>query len=129
MPENFSLKNCSDDDALFCKDKGFKIIQIKEAVKQAFCGELGKALYELLNSYGVQLDPGGSVVGNKFYRDTKKLFEEGIYCEILKLGAKNWQKGNIRIKVTLEFIPDESSIIEPESPLDELRQIINQNNS
>jgi hypothetical protein len=129
MSENFNLNNCSDDDALFCKDKVFKIIQIKEAVKKAFRSEIGKVLYEILNSYGVQIDPDGHLIGNRFYRHTHKFFDEGIDCEILKLGAKAWQKGNIRIKVTLEFIPDESNIIEPESPLDDLRHIINQENS
>ncbi|MBO1065034.1 MULTISPECIES: KGK domain-containing protein [Nostocales] len=36
--------------------------------------------------------------------------------------GKNWQKGKLRIKVTLQFCPDEpeiEEIKEPESPLDE----------
>lgn len=48
---------------------------------------------------------------------------EGVDCELLQLGAKNWRKGKIRIKVELEFCPDESEEIQSESPLDELRQI------
>ncbi|WP_026733035.1 KGK domain-containing protein [Fischerella sp. PCC 9605] len=49
----------------------------------------------------------------------QKWLGEGQSCEILKPGAKDWQKGKIRI--TLEFYPDE-----PESPLDELRQQLEQ---
>lgn len=73
-----------------------------------------------------------------------------INCEILRLGAKSWQKGKLRIQVILErtsignhhpsrqnvqldrvyleFCPDQPEISEPESPLDDLRQMINQEN-
>ena len=35
----------------------------------------------------------------------------GVDCQILK-PSKNWQKGKVRIKVTLEFCPDEPEIEE-----------------
>jgi hypothetical protein len=67
-----------------------------------------------------------------------------IDCELLRLGSQSWQKGKFRlqayikfrdedgrrikalIKVDLEFCPDEPPISEPESPLDDLRQMIHQ---
>jgi hypothetical protein len=55
---------------------------------------------------------------------------QGVNCEVLKPG-KNWQKGKARIKVSIEFCPDEPEIEEtpeikePESPLDDLRRKIN----
>ena len=63
------------------------------------------------------------------------LFDEGMECEVLKLGASNWQKGKIRF--TIEFCPDEPEVAEklvdnnleiiPEmSPLDDLRQQLKQ---
>ena len=50
----------------------------------------------------------------------------GVDCQILKPG-KNWQEGKLRMKVYLEFCPDEpeieeTEIKEPESPLDDLRE-------
>jgi len=57
---------------------------------------------------------------------------DGIDCEILKIGAKGWQKGKIRIRVSVEFIPDEPEIEQtpetthPESPLDDIRRMINE---
>ncbi|MBS9393578.1 MAG: hypothetical protein HEQ29_10680 [Dolichospermum sp. LBC05a] len=63
--------------------------------------------------------------------------DKGVSCEILKPG-KDWKEGKVRIKVTLEFSPDEpeveqiteigqtSEIKEPESPLDDLRRKINE---
>ncbi len=56
----------------------------------------------------------------------KKWVNEGIECEILKLGSNSWQKGKVRIKVTVEFCPDELEIQEPDSPLDDIRQTMNQ---
>ena len=46
-------------------------------------------------------------------------YGKGLNSEVLKLGAKGWQKGKVRI--TLEFCPDE-----PESPLGDLRQQLKQ---
>lgn len=53
-------------------------------------------------------------------------------CQTLRIGSKGWQKGKIRVQVNfnyssnttdahLEFCPDEPT--EPESPLDDLRQL------
>ncbi|WP_107669230.1 KGK domain-containing protein [Cyanothece sp. BG0011] len=53
-------------------------------------------------------------------------FHKGISCELLQPG-ENWKKGTVKIKLQLEFIPDEP---EPEtnkndSVLDDIRQSIN----
>ncbi|MEM1394663.1 MAG: KGK domain-containing protein [Cyanobacteria bacterium P01_D01_bin.116] len=45
------------------------------------------------------------------------LFDEGIDCEILKLGARGWKKGKVRICV--EFSPEE-----PEYPLEDLAELL-----
>ena len=33
----------------------------------------------------------------------------GVRCNLLKVGSNGWVKGKVRIKITLEFAPDESS--------------------
>ncbi len=59
----------------------------------------------------------------------------GVKGEVLKYGSKGWQKGKLRI--TIEFCPDEPEVEEtpgsnqpetsqPESPLDDLRRMINE---
>ena len=64
-------------------------------------------------------------------------WNEGIQCQVLTHEGKGWQNGKVRL--TLEFCPDEPEIEEtstsnepeisqPESPLDDLRQRINQDN-
>lgn len=57
--------------------------------------------------------------------------QEGIDCEILKIGSKGWQKGKLKIEVnrsfhsgqtqtSIKFCPDEPP--EQKSPLDDIRQ-------
>ena len=61
--------------------------------------------------------------------DAKLWFEDGEKCEILKANSSGWQKGNFRLKmnISLEFIPDEPE--KDTSPLDDVRQEININNT
>jgi hypothetical protein len=58
----------------------------------------------------------------------KEWLYEGKDCEVLHLGSKSWEKGKIKIKVTVEFCPNEPKVKEPISELDDIRQTINQNN-
>lgn len=79
-----------------------------------------------------------TIVRNQFVRNdqpAREWFHDGIECEILTPG-KNWRTGKVRF--SLEFLPDEpeieetpttNEIIPPESPLDDLRQMMNQENS
>jgi hypothetical protein len=57
--------------------------------------------------------------------------QEGIDCQVLKIGSKGWQKGKVQIEVnknfksgeaqtSIKFCPDEP--LEPKSPLDDIRQ-------
>ncbi|MDQ2097929.1 MAG: KGK domain-containing protein [Tychonema bourrellyi B0820] len=57
--------------------------------------------------------------------------QEGIDCQILKIGSKGWQKGKVQIEVnkniksgetqtSIKFCPDEP--LEQKSPLDDIRQ-------
>jgi len=56
-----------------------------------------------------------------------KWVREGVDCDLLRLGASQWQKGKLKISVSLEFVPDsseEAEILNQESfanPLDEFR--------
>ncbi|MEG4588275.1 KGK domain-containing protein [Microcoleus sp. MOSTC5] len=68
------------------------------------------------------------------------LFDEGIAGKVLRFGSQGWQKGKIRVKICVEFCPDEpeaeqtpekneSETPKPESPLDDLRrQLLNPEN-
>ena len=66
------------------------------------------------------------ITRNSSLQNSNAWFYEGKKCEILQAGSQGWQKGKIKINVTLEFIPDES---EEKSPLDDVRQELNKDNS
>jgi hypothetical protein len=83
-----------------------------------------------LNSLAYQLKE--TMEYNRVYineKDYEKIFQEGIECEILKVGNNDWQQGKVRIKVALEFCPDEPEMTELESPLDDIRRRLNEVNS
>ncbi len=53
----------------------FKVVQLLEAIEQYFHSDTNEAA----------------------------LFSKGVNCEVLKLGAKGWQKG--KVIITLQFCP------------------------
>lgn len=68
---------------------------------------------------------------------SEKILNDGLEGKALRFGAKGWQKGKVRVRLVIEFCPDEpgdeeitkdnqSSSKTSESPLDDLRQKINQ---
>ncbi len=140
MKDNSYLPNCSDNDVFSfgsnTKPVMFRVSKFRDAVKQAFqkSSQVADALSQFLNSQGVEIiavviSQGGAYISNLMW------FTEGIDCEVLKLGAKDWQKGKVRIRVSLEFCPDEPetketpAINQPEigpteSPLDDIRRMM-----
>ena len=122
----------------------FKVSKIKQALEASLKGATANTLYESLKSQQVEIDTT-IIINHHYYKANERWFGEGIDCEILKIGASGWQKGKIRIKTTLEFIPNEPEVEEVitrneektlmrndleisqlESPLDALRKMINQ---
>jgi hypothetical protein len=59
---------------------------------------------------------------DRHYKTRKKWIEEGINCERLNPGDPQWKKGKVRVRVVVEFAPDEPESPDYQSPLDEIRQ-------
>lgn len=111
----------------------FKVGKVRQAVNQASQNDgVAQALIGLASSKGVSI----SKINN--LRPPSELLDNGVDCEILRIGSKGWQKGRVRLKlqVTVEFCADEPEVEETqirneleisqsESPLDELRKMIN----
>lgn len=80
---------------------------------------------------------------DRYYIDTRrKLFDEGLSCEALKFKSQDWQRGKIRVRIEVDFCPDEPESLISEckseasqslnnqslnSSLDDIRSIINEN--
>jgi|LakMenE01Jun11ns_1017448.scaffolds.fasta_scaffold9503668_2 hypothetical protein len=137
MPIEYNnyLKNLGNDDVLEFQGKLFKFEQLKNALNHAFDGErLPKELSEILKMFGVEIIPRETYrSGKNSYRSRERYdawFKEGIDLKILKsLSSSGWQKGKIKIKFSIEFIPDDLEIPEYKSPLDEIRDEIRERSS
>jgi KGK domain len=126
MPNDFKTLDgdLQDSDSVISFHQSmFKILEFMQAVKEAF-------QYKGLDELGSKLSHRGGI---PLWKENRHLwFKDGVETEILRLNSKGWQKGKVRIKVTLEFCPDEpeieetSEIIEPKSPLDDLRRMIDE---
>lgn len=136
MEDKSYLPDCSDDDVCSFASGMFKVNRFRQAVKTAVVGQLEEALKNALKSQGLEINT--AVYVRKVGHSQQRWFGEGVDCEMLRLGAKGWQKGKVRIRVSLEFCPDEPEvpktpesnkpeIAQSESPLDDIRRMINEN--
>ncbi|MBW4533405.1 MAG: hypothetical protein KME09_05660 [Pleurocapsa minor HA4230-MV1] len=116
MSDNFEintneyLHQCDLKDVIsFDNQKWLDINQLKVIIYQSFKNSAISPIDKYINiNYGL--------------RNSSLWFYQGGECEILRAGSPGWQKGKIKIKVTLEFSPDEPE--ETSSPLDDIRQEI-----
>jgi hypothetical protein len=131
--ENLFLQNCSDDDALAFSSGMFKAGKLREKLWLVLINSIASNLYTSLKEQGVDIDPGYIHTNNSVRTATWKWFKQGIECETLKISSQGWQKGKIKLKVCLEFIPDEpessqtdelEESVENKSVLDDIRQSI-----
>jgi hypothetical protein len=123
MEGKFKILNSKQGDIVISfYNSILKLSKLKSAIVNVI---LSNDLQELNNR--LVSEGGGKVPGG---RNSSDLINGGVNCEILEPG-KTWQKGKFRMKVYLEFCPDEpeieetTEIKEPESPLDDLRRMIN----
>ena len=139
MQEHIFLENYKDDDVCSFGSTMLKVGKLRQVMKSAIA-HLEPAVAESFKNYQLQIDT------NKYnaqlrHNIQQQWFGEGIESETLKIGAKGWQKGKVKIRVIVEFCPDEPEVEEtpennesetskPESPLDDLRrQLLDRENS
>ena len=122
-----NIFNPLEQDEIVSIDNSAKILLPHTTFKVS---ELVKAALEVFKT-----KDNISVTG--WTEEKAKWASDGVKGEVLKYGAKSWQKGKLRL--TIEFCPDEPEVEEkpgsnqpeipqPESPLDDLRQLLNQDN-
>ncbi|MBW4568122.1 MAG: hypothetical protein KME31_08885 [Tolypothrix carrinoi HA7290-LM1] len=145
MNNKFKLLECNDDDVVSFNGNLVKFAKLKSDLENEFKKKVN-------HLYGKEDQRAGTV--QRIYSLIYLSFgqcdltinlsspKEGKECEILRLGAKSWQKGKLRtqafieffpnttekakIQFILEFSPDEPEITQPESPLDDIRRMINE---
>ncbi|MEG4851954.1 KGK domain-containing protein [Microcoleus sp. B5-D4] len=142
MEDKFDFHNCGNEDALSFGNAMLKVGKLKETVNRVLPEyRLGETLNKSLKEQNLNIHVPVDTRQQRF--SYNNWFGQGIDCEILRVGAQGWKKGKIKVKlnVTIEFCPDEpeveqtpenneSETSKPESPLDDLRrQLLNQENS
>lgn len=128
MEDGFKAIECNDGDVLDFGGNTYKVAKLKQAMDTSFNSTLGFTLNQELTRQGVRIKQSPNV----------NWFQNGIDCEILTLGSQSWKKGKVKLKISVEFYVDEedvqitnsnnSEITEPDSPLDDLRRMINEEN-
>ena len=125
MEDNFKLIECNDDDVIESEDLIYKVSKLRQALEiisenEEFLGQF----WDLLRHQNIDYLEDG---------DYNFCFTEGMDAQILNLGSKFWKKGKLKFKLSLQFFTEEKIeefskqdvIKEPESPLDDLRRMIN----
>ncbi|MBD2436764.1 KGK domain-containing protein [Nostoc sp. FACHB-110] len=126
MEDIFKPIECNDDDVIEVGDNTYKVSKIKTGVSQSSNHSLAQRLQQELNNQIIQLP------------SVEKCFKEGIDCQILTLGSQNWKKGKVKFNLSIEFYIEDDlettnsnnlNFTEPESPFDDLRRMIHEENS
>jgi hypothetical protein len=139
MKEHSYLDKFGDNDVLEFKEQNLiKLGKIRDSIRNFLGSNLENSLRDFLSNVGINI-PGkttdfsanlyGKLLETMGMKVTEQLPDEqllgaGVSCKILKLGSTNWQKGKLKLRVSLEFEPDEPEI--PSSPLDDIRKEMNQ---
>ncbi|MBD2693410.1 KGK domain-containing protein [Anabaena catenula] len=126
MEDNFKLIEFNEDDVIECNDLIYKVSKLQKALEILTDNEeFLQQFWNLLREENIDYLEEG-------YYSTE-CFTEGMDVKILNLGSKCWKKGKLKFKLSVEFYAEEEIeqscekdvITEPESPLDDLRRMIN----
>jgi hypothetical protein len=121
IEDNFYSNGCSDDDVISLYGKFYKVEALKAELNKFLQGEdkysAPYGLSQTLNNFEIRIDQSKALA----------LLTDGTDSEILKVASSGWKKGRFKLKMAIEFIPDEPQIqdelnsSEYKSPLDEIR--------
>lgn len=129
MEYNSFLQKCKDDDVLEIDSQMVKLSKFSSDANLAFSWSSNKnALLGIVN-YFKSINFSNTNI-------RQLINDDGIEASILCIGSQGWKKGKIKLKVTLEFCPDQSEVEEiaesnstannqEVSPLDDIRQRLN----
>lgn len=121
MEDNLISHNCSENDVISFENETHKVNSFKKKIITVLTRLVSNQFVDDLKTKGVKYASINKSESQLEFSNGE-WFNNGKECEILKLGSKGWQKGKVRLKVIVEFCPDEPEVSEPESPLDSLRQ-------
>jgi hypothetical protein len=127
MENGIKIEGISDKSAIAIGDKMFRFSSLVTAINEYFKDD------SVLHEFSISFDRGIADHGVSISCHGDEWVRDGFDCEILQPNSENWQKGNFKmnISISFDFIPEvEDSDLKmnqsnTDSPLDEIRQMIN----
>jgi hypothetical protein len=105
------LKKLDDRDVLSFKTSNLKAIELRYALDQAFLGNIPDVLMELLQQQDIAIEVGYYDKNGEWVQQNNQVwFQDGVECKVRKSGTAHWHTGKIKLRVSLEFCPDEAEI-------------------
>lgn len=130
MSEHSYLEDCGQEDLFSFPDESIvKANLLKEAIQLAVAKEIPRVIEDAFKAKNININLPkneqenvlqwlGQLVENK-PEIGEMLLKEGIPCQLLK-PQQNWRKGKLKLKISLEFIPENQNK-NWQSSLDDLR--------
>jgi hypothetical protein len=125
MEDKFKQIHCNDDDVLEIGAYIYKVSKLLQSLNQSSNTNIAFKLQQELNAKGIIIQQPHS----------ESWFSEGLDCKILNLGSPNWKQGKLKFNISVEFYVEHESVTtnninseisQTESPLDDLRRLINE---
>lgn len=105
---NLDMPSFDDNDVVTFQDGTVRMARLRQALDLAMSSKLPDALMDSLITQKLHLN------GDRHFRDSRawnrkdvNWFQEGIDCEVLQLGSPTWRRGKLRLRVSVEFIPED----------------------
>jgi KGK domain len=127
MENGIKIDGISEKSAIAFKNRALKCSDFNEASQKCFSDQ------ELLSKIAILFDKKMAEYDLNILCQGHEWLAEGLDCEVLQPNSEDWQKGSIKMKMSIsfEFTPEpnkstqqQEEIITTESPLDEIRQMV-----
>jgi hypothetical protein len=117
MTKNLAPYDCGDDDVIAFGESMYRSSKLRKAIEQSFDGSVGRAIDQKLRQNGIEI-PTRMIGSTRLANEHCQWFEDGIGCEILDLDTRTWRKGQVKLKVSVEFFVEEPEqrLLPPDTP-------------
>ena len=128
--QTFDLLECDEGDVIcFGKEDTYKISKLRAALyrhdNRSYSG--CEQIIQMLSSNGIKIER--KTIGDTGENEDYLNLVRGIDCSILQHTGGGWKKGKFKMKLILETWDDEEKPEDLESPLDDIRRSLNENDS
>ncbi len=116
MNFNTALGGLDEQAILVFNNTTHSVKELRYAIDVAMLSDLPQELVESLRSQGIQIELGTTDQHGRWQPlQETSLFQRGVDCKVQQPGTPVMQPGKLKLKISLEFCPDEVKL-RPEVP-------------